>query len=142
MADNVTINPGTGGAVIAADDVGGILFQRVKVGTGVDGAYADVSAASPLPTMVVPPAAAGAVSTFISLTSGVLLAANAARKGAIISNEGLGTLNILFGAGTASAGNYAVSVPAEGYYEVPYGFTGQLTGIFLSAGTARAQELT
>lgn len=41
MADNITTTPGTG-ATIAADDVGGILHQRIKLGLGADGAAADL----------------------------------------------------------------------------------------------------
>lgn len=36
MADNVGYTPGTG-ATVAADDVGGVLYQRVKVSLGEDG---------------------------------------------------------------------------------------------------------
>jgi hypothetical protein len=48
MADNVGYTAGTG-TTIAADDVGGVLFQRVKVTTGADGTATDVSAANPMP---------------------------------------------------------------------------------------------
>jgi len=48
MADNVAITPGTG-ATIAADDVGGVLFQRIKLAWGVDGVATDASASAPLP---------------------------------------------------------------------------------------------
>jgi hypothetical protein len=48
MADNVTITPGTG-ATVAADDIGGVLFQRVKIAAGADGSATDVSSAAPLP---------------------------------------------------------------------------------------------
>jgi hypothetical protein len=48
MADNIGYTPGTG-ATIAADEVGGALYQRVKLTTGADGTADDVSAASPLP---------------------------------------------------------------------------------------------
>lgn len=51
MADNVTVSPGTG-ASIAADDIGGVLHQRVKVGWGVDNSYTDTSATTPLPITV------------------------------------------------------------------------------------------
>jgi hypothetical protein len=49
MADNTTLNPGTGGDVIASDDIGGVKYQRIKTGFGADGSYADVSETSPLP---------------------------------------------------------------------------------------------
>jgi len=49
MADNTTLNPGTGGDNIASDDIGGIKFQRVKPAWGVDGSAVDTSEASPLP---------------------------------------------------------------------------------------------
>jgi len=49
MADNTTLNPGTGGDVIASDDIGGVKFQRVKPAWGVDGSAVDTSEASPLP---------------------------------------------------------------------------------------------
>lgn len=51
MADNTTLNVGTGGDVIASDDIGGVKHQRVKVGWGADGSYGDTSAANPIPTV-------------------------------------------------------------------------------------------
>jgi hypothetical protein len=51
MADNVNITPGTG-AEIAADDIAGVLHQRVKVQFGADGSATDASAANPLPVVV------------------------------------------------------------------------------------------
>lgn len=49
MADNVTYTPGSG-ATIAADDIGGVLHQRVKISVGADGAAADLSTTTPMPT--------------------------------------------------------------------------------------------
>lgn len=49
MADNTTLNTGTGGDVIATDDIGGVKHQRVKIEHGADGSATDVSTASPLP---------------------------------------------------------------------------------------------
>jgi hypothetical protein len=49
MADNVAITPGSG-AIAAADDIGGVLYQRVKVSHGADGSATDTSEAAPLPT--------------------------------------------------------------------------------------------
>jgi hypothetical protein len=48
MADNVGYTPGSG-ATVAADEIGGVLHQRVKLGIGDDGTAVDVSAANPLP---------------------------------------------------------------------------------------------
>lgn len=48
MADNMDVTPGTG-ATVAADLVGGALYQRVKLVSGADGVAADVSASDPLP---------------------------------------------------------------------------------------------
>jgi hypothetical protein len=48
MADNVAITPGSG-AIAAADDIGGVLYQRVKVSHGADGSATDTSVSNPLP---------------------------------------------------------------------------------------------
>jgi hypothetical protein len=48
MADNVGYTPGSG-AIIAADDIGGVLHQRVKIGVGADNTAVDVSSANPMP---------------------------------------------------------------------------------------------
>ena len=49
MADNIGYTPGSG-AIIAADDVGGALLQRIKVVVGADGVNdGDVSLANPMP---------------------------------------------------------------------------------------------
>lgn len=47
MADNVLITQGSG-TTIAADDIGGVLHQRVKLSQGADGSATDVSSAAPL----------------------------------------------------------------------------------------------
>lgn len=54
MADNTQLPvPSTSGDVIAADDIGGVKFQRVKMTLGADGANdGDVSSANPLPVTV------------------------------------------------------------------------------------------
>jgi hypothetical protein len=48
MADNVGYTPGAG-ATVAADEIGGVLFQRVKPTIGIDGQAVDVSADNPMP---------------------------------------------------------------------------------------------
>ncbi len=49
MVDNVTANPGSGGATFASDDIGGIQYPRAKIGFGPDGSYQDVDSEHPLP---------------------------------------------------------------------------------------------
>lgn len=50
MADNVTLNPGTGGAVVATDDDGVAQHQYVKVEFGGDGVFTKVTTSAGLPT--------------------------------------------------------------------------------------------
>lgn len=51
MADNVGYTPGSG-ATVAADEIGGVLHQRVKIGVGADGTAVDVSSTNPMPVDV------------------------------------------------------------------------------------------
>lgn len=90
-------------------------------------------------------AATGTVtSVSSSAASSAILAANTARKGATITNTDANTLRVLLSAGTASATNYTVPIASGGYYEVPYGYTGQIVGIWDADGTGAAlvTELT
>ena len=48
MPDNVGYTPGTG-ATVAADEIAGVLHQRVKIGVGGDGVAVDVSEENPMP---------------------------------------------------------------------------------------------
>jgi len=59
MTDHVTINPMSGGELIAADDVDGVKVQRVKIGYGPDGVLTDVQEWAPLPTTLVSGATVG-----------------------------------------------------------------------------------
>lgn len=52
MVDNVTANPGSGGATFASDDIGGVQYPRMKVTFGEDGSSTDASATNPLPVVV------------------------------------------------------------------------------------------
>jgi hypothetical protein len=54
LADNVTLNSGSGGAVLATDDVSSVHYQRVKLDYGGDGVAAPVTTATPLPVGDVP----------------------------------------------------------------------------------------
>ena len=54
MADNIAVTPGTG-ATVATDDVGGVHYQRVKLGYGAEGSYADVTPTTGMPVKYVAP---------------------------------------------------------------------------------------
>lgn len=83
-----------------------------------------------------------------SVNSGVasvtILASNASRKGATITNTDANALYLDLSGGTASSTSYSVAVSSAGYYEVPFGYTGLITGIWAADGTGAAlvTELT
>jgi hypothetical protein len=69
MSDNIGYTPGTG-AIVAADNIAGVLHQRVKLGVGGDGVAVDVSAANPMPVT-----APGGIAVTGALTDAELRAA-------------------------------------------------------------------
>lgn len=73
MVDNTELNAGSGGNVIATDEIGGTHHQRVKVQHGEDGSATDVSDSSPLPVEVANgPPGPGTYDTFGHLVTGQL----------------------------------------------------------------------
>lgn len=140
MADNVAITAGSGTA-IAADDIGSVWYQRVKLSVGADGSATDASLAAPVPT------APGQAATFTlsnasdSATSVTLLASNSARKGCWIFNASLQILYVKLGA-TASiaAGGYNFAIQPGGYWEMPAPlYTGVIDGIWTANSSEYAQ---
>lgn len=80
-----------------------------------------------------------APSSVNSGTSSVtLLTSNANRKGATITNTDANALYVLLSGGTASSTNYHALVASAGYYEVPFGVTGTITGIWAADGSGVA----
>jgi hypothetical protein len=51
MADNTQLDSGSGGDVIATDDISGVKHQRVKLEFGGDGVATEVDHGDPLPTL-------------------------------------------------------------------------------------------
>lgn len=76
-------------------------------------------------------------------SSTTLLASNANRLGASILNDSTSTLYIKTGT-TASATDYTVKLYQDDYWEVPFGYTGRIDGIWSSdaSGAARITEYT
>lgn len=77
-----------------------------------------------------------------SATSVTLLASNTSRKGVTIYNDSSAILYVKFGA-SASTTSFTIKMAADTYYEVPFGYTGIIAGIWASAtGSARVTEMT
>ncbi|WP_445629267.1 hypothetical protein [Nostoc sp. DSM 114167] len=77
-----------------------------------------------------------------STTSETILAANSNRKGATIWNDSTATLYLEFGA-TATTSAFTAKLNPSGYYEVPFHYTGVISGIWSAAnGNALVRELT
>lgn len=68
----------------------------------------------------------------------LILAANTARRGATIYNTDANPLQIVLGAGAASSVNFSVQIASGGYYEVPFGYSGVIRGIWLVDGAGFA----
>lgn len=81
-------------------------------------------------------------SVVASAASVPLLAANSARKGTTIWNNSTANLYIELGA-TASTSAFTARLGAGGYYEVPFTYTGAISGIWdVANGSALVRELT
>lgn len=85
MAENITA-PGAG-TVLAADDIGGVLYPRSKIAHGADGSATDTSDAAPFPTKLVT-ATAGGWSAFRRVSTATensaVIKASAGQLGGII----------------------------------------------------------
>lgn len=76
-----------------------------------------------------------------SASSVTILAANVLRRGASVWNDSTAILYLDLTGGTASATSCSVKLIADAFYEVPFGYTGLITGIWASAtGAARVTE--
>lgn len=77
-----------------------------------------------------------------SASSVTVLALNAQRRGATIYNDSTAILYLKLGA-TASTTSFTVKMQPDSYYEVPFGYTGVIDGIWASAtGSARVVEIS
>lgn len=73
-----------------------------------------------------------------SASSVTILALNAARKGVVIVNTDANTLYLDLSGGTATTSRYATALGAGQEYQVPFGLTGLITGIWAAAGSGSA----
>lgn len=93
MADNYVTNAGVGGSTFAADDIGGVLFPRGKLGWGADGFYGDASLTNAIPIQ------AGTGATFTVVDGG-------------------GTISVDDGGGTVSIDDGGSSITVDGSVSV------------------------
>jgi hypothetical protein len=92
--DNYVGNAGSGGETYGSDSIGSVQYPRVKVGTGVDGVYNDVSSTNPMPVLQADNYATGNIS-----------AANSAPTGTASANSAVAV---------STLGKSALSIQVEG----------------------------
>lgn len=113
--------------------------QTVKLvganASAVEDNFVEVDASGALSTKVKQASTTTTTSVASSTSNVTLLAANTARLGATIYNDSTSVLYLKLGA-TASTTSYTVQMIAASYYETPYGYTGQIDGIWASAAGA------
>lgn len=117
----------------------GDVADSVQVGDGTNilGINADG-------TINLQPAGTSATTNVTSSTSNVtVLAANSSRLGASIVNDGNSRLFLKLGA-TATTTSFTVKLSSQDSYEVPFGYTGIIDGIWSPnvSGSARVTEFT
>lgn len=78
-----------------------------------------------------------------SASSVTILSANTDRKGASVYNDSTVNLYMSLSSSSSSTSAFTVKLAPQQYYEVPFGYLGQMTGIWDSAtGNARVTEYT
>jgi hypothetical protein len=145
MTDNTAVTNGTGDVYRSVDRTG-VKTDVVMVDTNAGGTEALLSPTNPMPTAEQKSATATESGVAASATSVTILASNTARKGATVCNDAASSalhLRLSATAATAASGGYTVALLAGGYYEVPFGYTGQIVGIWDTAtGFANVTELS
>jgi hypothetical protein len=96
------------------------------------------SATNGLPVTIAPASTSAVTSVASAAADTTILAANTLRKGASVYNTDANPLQLLLSTGTASATNFSVQIASNGYYEVPFGYTGIIKGIWTVDGAGAA----
>ena len=120
MADNVGYTPGVG-ATIAADDIGGILYQKVKMIHGADGIAHETADGNPLP---------------VTATQELMQAIEAMRMAiqALTRSIGMAQVNPL--TGRMLVDNSGVTQPISGTVSANQGGTWNITNLATLGGQA------
>jgi hypothetical protein len=133
-----------GATVFDADTGGGTQYvMGVVLRQSASGGSVELgTTTNPVVVEDVPSSTSSVTSVAASATNVTLLASNTNRVMATIFNDGNAQLYVKLGT-TASTTSFTVKIAANGYYELPYKYTGQIDGIWSAAnGSARITELT
>lgn len=88
------------------------------------------------------PATSFTYSVAASVSNVTLLPSNSTRLGATIYNDSMNLMYVKLGA-TASLSDFTIKLFPLSYYEIPYGYTGEIDALWSnSTGFARIGELT
>ena len=107
--------------------------------------YVDIHSMPPVDAVLTPEKSATTTRTSISASTvaQVFLAANSGRKGATIYNASPGKLYLALGNTMASDTDYTILMTTNSYYEVPFAFTGKISGVWTNNnGSAIIGEMT
>jgi hypothetical protein len=158
MPDDYTqLNSGTGGDAIDEESVTYVSSpttrkrQRIVIGGSSAAQLAAVLAADPsisdygLTVRNLPKRATTATTSTIasSTTNTTLLSSNTNRLGMTIYNDSTTCILVKLGQ-TASLMDFTIRMSPKSYYEAPYGYSGQIDGMWedYTLGSARVTELT
>ena len=111
-------------------------------GTGT-GPSASVSFPSVMKTTPLAPSYTRNSQVAQSTASVVVAIENTTRLGCTIHNDTAATMYLILGKEAAASTNFTVAMSSQAYYEVPYGYTGEIRGLWSGSGTgaARVTEL-
>ena len=153
MADNSLRTPGSGETVHSDEYTHGTLgagkTQLVKLVDGtLDSGTAIASGGGAETNALRVIDAVNATATLSNLasaaTSAQALASTAGRRGCMMVNDDANAVLLKYGT-TASSTSYTVSIPAGGYWEMPFPiYTGRIDAIWLAdgSGSLRITEIT
>lgn len=131
-----------GAAADGAAVAGNPVLIAGQDGANVQSLLTDANGRLEVNTQITPAGTGTTSSVPANVANVTILAANANRLGATIVNDGNANLYLKMGA-TASLTDFTVKVPANGYYEVPFNYTGIIDGIWnVANGNARVTEFT
>ena len=131
---NDLATPGPG-IVVGQDDVNGTAWQYVKIDVGPAGTTRPISYAggTGVPVQAIRPASNFGTRIAGTVGNVILLDANPNRIGATLYLESGSALFLKLGS-SAGTFDYTVQMIGSAYYEVPYGYSGTISGIWQFAG--------